>query len=76
LKLSNAIAIGKEGKWIEVEVRKNPSDQCQWFVMLRDGDYKPFMLADDEDTPITLNDLESISKLIQSIGVKEFKVLL
>ena len=76
MKLSNAIAIGKEGKWIEAEVRKNPSDQCQWFVMLRGRDHKPFILADDEDTPITLNDLDSISDLIQSIGVKEFKVFL
>lgn len=76
MKLSNAIAIGKEGKWIEAEVRKNPSDQSQWFVMLRNSDHKPFMLADDEDTPITLNELDSISDLIQSIGVKEFKVFL
>lgn len=76
MKLSNAIALGREGKWIDVEVRKNPSDQCQWFVMLRDSEHKLFMLADDEDTPITLNDLDSVSNLIQSIGVKEFMVFL
>lgn len=76
MKLSNAIAIGKEGKWIEVEVRKNPSDRCQWFVMLRDSDHKPFMLADDDDEPIVLSDLDSISKIIQSVGVKEFTVFL
>jgi len=76
LKISNAIALGREGKRMDVEVRISPSDQCQWFVMVRDSDHKSFILTDDENTPIALNDLDSISDLIQSIGAKEFKVFL
>lgn len=44
--------------------------------MLRDSDHNPFMLADDDDEPIVLSDLDSIRKIIQSVGVKKFSVFL
>lgn len=76
MKLSDAIAQANNKVWAEVEVRRNPSDKTQWFLILRNHDVKPFILVDDDESPIVDGDLNSIVELVEKIGVKEFTVFL
>lgn len=76
MKLNDAIAMGKESVWIEAQVRANPGSLAQWFVTLRNTSNKYFILADDDDDPITMDDMNALAELIKSIGLKEFSVFL
>lgn len=74
MKLDNAVALGKNNVWKEAQVRVSPGNRTQWFVMLRDTRNKSFMLADNDDIPITTPDLNTLVPLIKSLGLKDFSV--
>jgi len=76
MKLHEAIRLGANGVWLDAQVRRNPGNRAQWFVMLRDKQSKPFMLVGDDDRPITAESLDKVAEYIQSIGLKEFSVYL
>lgn len=72
MKLDSAIAFGKRGAWTEAQIRLDPQSRCLWFVILRDEHNKSFILADNDDTPITSDDFNELANLIRSVGLKEF----
>lgn len=76
MKLDNAVALGKENRWKEAQVRVNPGSRKQWFVMLCDDCNKTFILADNGDNPIATDDLNALVQLIRSLGLKDFTVFL
>ncbi len=76
MKLDEAVDLGKKGEWQEAQVRVNPAEPTQWFVMLYDGRKKSFILADNDDTPIASDDLNELVRLIQSLALKDFTVFL
>jgi hypothetical protein len=76
MKLDNAIALGKTGAWKEAQVRIRPGNLAQWFVMLFDHQSKSFVFADNDDTPIVTEDLNTLIPLIKSLGLSDFTVFL
>lgn len=76
MKLSKAIEKGKEKYWLHAQIRRNPTDLSQWFVMLADIKQRPFMLVDDDDNTILSEDLNEFTELIKKIGIREFTVFL
>ncbi|TXS95828.1 hypothetical protein FV139_08175 [Parahaliea maris] len=72
--LDEAITLGEQGTWHEVQVRPRPGSTAQWFVMLRDIHGKSFILADNEDNAISSDDMNEIAQLVRSMGQKEFTV--
>lgn len=76
MKLNKAITKGKLGAWKDAQVRMNPGDRSQWVVMLRNSHNKSFIIADDNDNPITTDDMNKLAELIKSIGLKEYAVFL
>ncbi len=75
MKLDEAIELGAQGVWNEAQARMDPSSPAQWFVMLRDVHYKSFILADNDDNPISSEDLNALAQLVRSIGLKDFTVI-
>ncbi len=75
MKLDNAIELGTQGVWKEARVMVSPSHPAQWFVMLRDIHYKSFILADNDDSPISMDDLNALAQLIRAVGLKDFTVI-
>ncbi|GAB5450977.1 MAG: hypothetical protein Hals2KO_13050 [Halioglobus sp.] len=53
-------------------MRVSPANPKEWFVMLYDDDNKAYVLADNDDKPITTVDLNELAHLIRSLGLKEF----
>jgi hypothetical protein len=76
VKLDSAIELGKTGTWEEAQVRVSPGNRLQWFVMLRDNRSKSFVLADNSDNAIATEDLNTLVKLIKSLGLNDFTVFL
>jgi hypothetical protein len=76
MKLNEAITLGQVGAWQEAQVRMNPGNRSQWFVMLLNSHNKSFILADDDDNPITTDDMNALAELIKSIGLKEYAVFI
>lgn len=72
MKLDDAITLGKTGTWTEAQIRPDPQNRNLWFVMLRDAQHRSFMLADNDDIPITSTDVNTLAQLIKSVGLKEF----
>lgn len=76
MKLSEAIEKNKTKNWLYAQIRRNPSDPNQWFVMLTDTQKRPFMLVDEADIPILSEDLNNFIDLMNKIGLREFTVFL
>lgn len=74
MKLNNAMALGNEGAWKKAQVRMSPGSKTQWFVMLHDIHSKAFILADNDDNAIATDDVNTLVKLIQSVGLRTFTV--
>lgn len=76
MKLNDAIAMGKTGSWKEAQIRTNPGSLSHWFVTLHNDQNKSFILADNDDRPITMDDINELSRLIKSIGLKQLTLFL
>ncbi|WP_101758262.1 hypothetical protein [Oceanicoccus sp. KOV_DT_Chl] len=76
MKLDDAIALGRDGQWQEAQVRVSPQSRSQWFLMLSDHQNKFYILADNEDEPIASDDLNTLTQMIKSLGLKNFTVFL
>lgn len=76
MRLSKAIEAGKNKFWLYGNVRKNPSSTAQWFVMLTDKNEMQHMLLDDQENPIVSEDLNRITKIMKSVGIREFSVFI
>ncbi len=74
MKLSEALERGKNKHWSNANVRRNPSNRNQWFVMLTCNEQKPHMLVDDDESPIVSEDLNHFVELVSSLGIREFTV--
>jgi len=75
MKLDNAVEFGEAGAWTEAEVRLSPGSRTRWFVMLRDTHNKSYILADNEDNAITSADVNELARLIRTLGLKAFSVI-
>lgn len=76
MKICQAAQLFKAGMLDEVQIRKNPGDVNQWFVMIRKLNGKSLMLADERDQPIVEDDLTRLMDMLKSIGCKEVRVFL
>ncbi|MBB5211343.1 hypothetical protein [Microbulbifer hydrolyticus] len=76
MKICQAAQQFKKGALDEIQLRKNPSDVNQWFVMLRKQNGDLLMLADEQDEPIVDGDLTRLMGVLKSIGCKEARVFL
>jgi len=47
---------------------RNPSNQTEWFIMLRKQTGKSFMLVDDNDSPIVDSDMEQLFSILKTLG--------
>ena len=74
MKLSEALERGKNRYWSHANIRKDPSNLDQWFVMLASNAQKPHMLVDEQESPIVSKDLNYFVELMSSLGVREFTV--
>ncbi|MEZ5524997.1 MAG: hypothetical protein R3E62_08600 [Pseudomonadales bacterium] len=74
MKISQAIAQFKAGKLEQIEVRRNPSDNQQWFVMVIKVDGKSLMLADENDQPLVAEDLEKLFSELRKIGFRDARI--
>lgn len=72
MKLDDAISHGENDSWVEAQVRLSPGSRTHWFIMLRDTNNKSFILADNDDNPISSDDVNELARLIKSTGLKEF----
>lgn len=72
--LDEAVDAGEGGRWLDAQLRVSPSNCDEWFVLLRDRDYKSFVLLDNEQRPIAMSDLNSLARCVQSVGLREFTV--
>lgn len=72
MKLDDAIALGITDTWVEAQVRLSPGSRTHWFIMLRDANNKSFILADNDDSPISSDDVNELARLLKSMGLKEF----
>jgi len=76
MKISHAAQQFKAGSLDEIQVRKNPNNINQWFVMIRKRSGDLLMLADEHDEPIVDDDLTRLMGVLKSIGCKEAKIFL
>lgn len=76
MKLSKAIEKGKDKKWLNAQIRRNPSSRQQWFVMLVNIKQQISILADDDDNPILNEDLNKFIELMTMLSIREFTVFL
>ncbi|WP_043320103.1 hypothetical protein [Microbulbifer sp. HZ11] len=74
MKLGQAQEEFKAGRLDEVQIRKNPSDIRQWFVMVRTTDGASLILADEQDAPIVDRDLTRLVGILKDIGCKEARI--
>lgn len=74
--LSEALERGKNKYWSHANIRRNPSNRNQWFVMLACNNQKPYMLVDDQENPIVSEDLNHFVELIRTLGIREFTVVI
>ena len=76
MKICQAAQQFKAGTLDEIQVRKNPGDINQWFVMIRKHNGDLLMLADERDEPIVDDDLTRLMSVLKGIGCKEARVFL
>ncbi|WP_105102360.1 hypothetical protein [Microbulbifer pacificus] len=76
MKICQAAEQFKSGLLEEVQLRKNPGDVRQWFVMLCKVNGKSLMLADEQDQPIVDDDLARLVEMLKGIGCREVRVFL
>lgn len=74
MKLGQAAVEFKAGRLEEVQIRKNPSDVTQWFVMVRTAGGASLILADERDTPIVDGDLTRLVGILKDIGCREARI--
>lgn len=74
MQIEQAIEQFKSGKLDQIEIRRNPSDRRQWFVMVFSTNGKYLMLADENDHPVVDEDLERLFILLKKIGLGEARI--
>jgi|GEM_PF-1428030 len=75
MNISKAIELGKQENWIDACSRVNPSDSKQWYIMLTDRDKKSYILVNDDEVPLTSEDLNSFVPILKEVGLKAFSVI-
>tara|TARA_R110002072_G_scaffold1780_5_gene14687 strand:- start:35146 stop:35388 length:243 start_codon:yes stop_codon:yes gene_type:complete len=80
MKLSNAIEKGNSKYWttahVRKNVRKNPTTDQDWFVMLIGPDEKQYMLVDEAEKPIVHSDINQLVELLSLVGLSSFNVFI
>ena len=74
MNIQQAIELFRSGKLDEIEIRRNPADIRQWFVMARQFNGKLLILVDENDSPVVNNDLEELFTVLKKIGFREVRV--
>lgn len=69
-----AVELFESGKIDEIEVRRNPGDIRQWFVMVRQFDGKSLILVDGNDSPVVDDDLEALFTVLKKVGFREVRI--
>lgn len=64
----------KSGNIDEIELRRNPGNIQQWFVMVRQSDGKSLILVDEDDSPVVDGDLEALFTVLKKIGFREVRI--
>lgn len=74
MKLSDAIKIAHSVPWQEIQLRHNPSNKTEWFVMLISAEYKSYVLVDDNEKPWVNESLDAVALLVKELNGSEFTV--
>ncbi|SIS69055.1 hypothetical protein [Neptunomonas antarctica] len=74
MKIQRAIELFQSGALDRVEIRRNPSDREQWFVMIIGVDARPLMIADENDKAVVSQNLEEILTILKTIGFSSSEV--
>jgi hypothetical protein len=74
LKIQRAIELFQSGALERVEIRRNPSDRKQWFIMIVGVDGRPLMIADEDDKCVVSECLEEIFDTLNTIGFSSGEV--
>jgi len=69
--IQRAIEQYHSGKLDGIEIRRNPNDCRQWFLLIKCTDGKSFILIDENNNPVVDEDLERLFKLLKVIGFRE-----
>lgn len=75
MKIQQATERFQTGRLDRAEIRRNPSDIRQWFVMLRQTDGKASVLVDEHERPVVNGDLEALFDTLKSIGFRETNIV-
>ncbi len=73
--IQQAVTLYQQGKIDQVELRRNPANAMEWFIMVRKNNGKYLMLADEHDAPLVDKSIENLFELLKSIGFKEARVV-
>ncbi|MBY4675833.1 hypothetical protein [Marinobacterium arenosum] len=68
--LKQAKTLYSDGKLTSAEIMRNPSQNDHWFASVYKKSGKMFMLVDEADKVISLNDLNALVKLVRSVGFR------
>jgi hypothetical protein len=75
MKIQQAIKLYRSGKLHQIEIRRNPGDIRQWFVMVSQTDGIYLMLADENDNPVVEETLEKLVEKLKKIGFREARII-
>ena len=75
MKMSDATERYTEGFFKEIVIRKNPSKTLGWFINLFDNQGMPYILVDENDTPVTETDIRDLVSLLKTMGLKDVRII-
>ena len=75
MKISDATERYTEGFFMEIAIRKNPSKSSGWFINLFDNQGMPYILVDENDTPVTETDIRDLVSLLKTMGLKDVRII-
>ena len=75
MKISVARQQYSEGRLERAEIRPNPANPNEWFVMLYDNKMKTYVLVNEEEEPLVDRDANELLALLKSFGFNEVSVI-
>jgi len=76
MKISIAKQQYSHGNLERAEVRPNPANPNEWFVMLYDSKMKTYVLVNEEEEPVVDLDINKLLALLKGFGFNEVSVIL
>ncbi len=76
MKLSEAKVKFEEHYFDSVEIRVSPGNMDNYFAMLYGRDGKLFMLCNEDESVVSLEDIGQLVVMLKELGCKELKLYL